>query len=65
MSKELNAEQKQARRTGEMASFVQEYARKARKGLDANDRRHDRSIQARIRRMPPEELDLLLREDDI
>lgn len=56
MSKKLNAEQKQARRAGEMASFVRTYARKARKGLDANDRRYDRGIQARVRRMPSGEL---------
>lgn len=60
----LNAEQKQARKAGELASFVQQYARKARQGLDSNDRRYDRGIQARIKRMPPEELDRLLREDD-
>ena len=64
MARKLTAEEKQARTAGEAAKFVQQYARKARSGLDPNDRRYDRDIEARIKRMNPEELDRLLREDE-
>ena len=64
MAKKLNADEKQARKAGEVARFVQQYARKARSGLDPNDRGYDRGIEAHIKRMRPEELDRLLREDE-
>lgn len=64
MPAKLTAEEKQARKAGEVARFVQQYARKARSGLDSNDRGYDRGIEARIKRMSPEELDRLLREDE-
>ncbi len=64
MARKLTAEEKRARTAGEVARFVQQYARRSRSGLDANDRGHDRGIEARIKRMRPEELDRLLREDE-
>ena len=64
MAGKLTAKEKQARRAGELARFVQQYARKARAGLDPNDRSYDRDVEARIKRMAPEELDRLLREDE-
>lgn len=64
MAGKLTTEEKQTRKAGELIRFVQEYARKARPGLDPNDRSYDRGIEARIKRMRPEELDRLLREDE-
>lgn len=62
--KKLNAEQRRAKQAGELATFVQQYARKAHPNWDPNDRRYDREVENRAKRMNPEELDRLLREDD-
>lgn len=64
MGTKLNAGQKQALKAGELARFIQQYARKARRSLDSNDRQYDRGVEARVKRMSPEELDRLLREDE-
>lgn len=50
MGKKLTVEEKQARKAGKLARFVQHYARKACSGLDPS--------------MPPEKLDRLLHEDE-
>jgi hypothetical protein len=55
MGRKPNAEQKRA--------SVQRYARKARKGVGPDDRRCDRSVEGRIRRTEPEDLDRPPRED--
>lgn len=47
-----------------IARFMQQYGRKARKGLDPNDRTYDREIEKLVKRMDPEELDRILREED-
>ena len=52
------------RRAAALAEFVRRYARPAQAGSDPNDRRFDRSIQARIKRMDPVRLDALLRDGD-
>ena len=44
--------------------FVQKYARKAHAGHDPNDRSYDRRVEAKIKRMHPEELDALLQGED-
>lgn len=64
MGKKLNADQKRARKAGDLAKFVQQYARKAYPNWDPNDRRYDRDVENQVKRMGPEELDRLLREDD-
>ena len=64
MGKKLTAEEKQARKAGELARFVQQYARKAQSGVEPNDRGYDRKIETHVKRMRPEELDRLLREDE-
>ena len=64
MTETPKAEKKEARRREELARFVRQYGRKARRRLDSNDRGYDRGLQGRIRRMPAEELDRLLREDE-
>ena len=62
--KKLNVEQRRAKQVGELATFVQQYARKAYPNWDPTDRRYDRESESRAKRMDPEELDRLLREDD-
>jgi hypothetical protein len=64
LAKKLNLDEKRARRTGELADFVQRYARKARRSGDPNDRRFDRDVQGAIKRMPALELDRVMREDE-
>jgi ribosomal protein S18 len=43
--------------------FVKQYGRKAQKGIEPNDRRYDRKIEKAVKRMKPEALDALLRDD--
>ncbi|WP_191863714.1 MULTISPECIES: hypothetical protein [Stenotrophomonas] len=46
--------------------FMQQYARKAQRHTEPNDRPYDRKLEARLKRLPPEELGRLLsgEEDD-
>jgi hypothetical protein len=60
----LNAEQKRALRAADIKRFVQQYGRGASPGYDPNDRGYDREIEQMVRRMSPEELDRLMREDE-
>ncbi len=64
MAEAPSGEQTRAREAEEVARFVREVGRKGRRGLDPNDRPYDRGVEARVRRMAPEELDRLLREED-
>ena len=61
-----NGEDRRAKEAAALQLFVKQYARKAQRGVEPNDRRYDRKIEDRVRRMSPEELDALLRdgEDD-
>jgi hypothetical protein len=63
-SRKLNRDQKQARKVGQLATIVRQYARKAQRGVEPNDRRYDRSVEAAMNRMSADELDRLLREDE-
>lgn len=40
--------------------FLRQYKRRAHKGWDPNDRTYDREIEQFLRRLNPEELDILL-----
>jgi hypothetical protein len=46
----------------ELGAFLKQYARKAYKTIDPNDRRFDRRIERLVKQMKPEELDRLLRD---
>jgi hypothetical protein len=50
-----------------IGAFVQQYARKAQRGQEPNDRGYSRAIEAKLKRMKPEELDELLNgeQDDV
>jgi hypothetical protein len=63
LPKKLNPDEKQARKVGALATFVRQYTRKAQRGVEPNGRRYDRSLEKAVKRMPPDELDRLLRED--
>jgi hypothetical protein len=60
----LNADQKRALRAAQFGKFAQQYARKAQKSGEPNDRSYSREIEQKAKRMKPESLDLLLRNDD-
>ena len=49
----------------QIGGFMRQYQRKANRGggMDPNDRGYDRKIESQIKRMRPEELDELLRDD--
>ncbi|MGW0506932.1 hypothetical protein [Micromonospora sp. NPDC003241] len=50
----------------EIGSFMKAYGRvRAGTGSDPNDRQYSRKLEAEIKRMRPEDLDRLLRDDDI
>ncbi|OYO30313.1 hypothetical protein CD932_03575 [Janthinobacterium sp. PC23-8] len=49
----------------EMGRFVQQYARKAHKNWDPDDRSHDRKLEAKMKRLSPEDMSDLLSGDDI
>jgi hypothetical protein len=44
--------------------FAKKYARRAHPGHDPNDRNYDRKIEKLVKRMKPEELDRIMRDDD-
>ena len=43
-----------------MGAFLRQYKRRAHSGHDPNDRGYDREIEQYIRRLKPEDLDVLL-----
>jgi hypothetical protein len=48
----------------QLAAFIRQYGRKRQSGgLDPNDRRFDRQLRDRIKRMDPQELDELLGDE--
>jgi hypothetical protein len=47
-----------------VAIFLRQYARKALRGGEPNDRGYSRQIEKKVKRMKPEELDRLLRDED-
>ena len=51
-------------RVSNVASFVQQYARRGRSNADPNDRTYDRKVEKLVKRMKPEDLDRLLRGDE-
>jgi hypothetical protein len=46
----------------ELGAFLKQYARKAYKNIDPNDRRYDREIARLVKRMRPEEFDRMMRD---
>ena len=50
--------------SGELAIFVREYARKAQRGAEPNDRGYDRKLEQRMKALKPEELSALLNDEE-
>ena len=47
-----------------VGAFMRQYQRKAHVGHDPNDRSYDRKLEAKLKRMRPEDLDELLHGED-
>jgi hypothetical protein len=62
--KRLNATERQALTVGAVRRFVEQYGRKAQKGIEPNDRTYDRKVEKTVKRMKPERLDELLRDHE-
>lgn len=63
--KKLNSREKKERLAGDVQLFLQEYGRKAQKGVEPNDRKYSRKIEKKIQKhIKPEVLDALLRDEE-
>lgn len=62
--KRLNAAERRALKAAEAMKFVQQYARKAQKGKEPNDRRLVKDLTQSIKQMRPVDFDQLLRDDE-
>ena len=61
----MNARDRKRRLKADLAKFVREYARKKpRGGGEPNDRQYDRALGERLRKMRPEDVDELLRDEE-
>ncbi len=47
-----------------IGTFLQQYQRKAQRGVEPNDRQYDRDLEGKLKRMKPEDLSRLMSEDD-
>ncbi len=61
----LNADQRRAFKVAAVSVFLRQYGRKAQRGIEPNDRKYSRRIEKAVKRMRPEELDQLMRDDEV
>lgn len=47
-----------------LGTFLQQYQRKAQRGVEPNDRQYDRNLEAKLKRMKAEDLGRLMTDDD-
>jgi hypothetical protein len=59
--------QRKEKLKAKVGAFIQQYAREAQRGQEPNDRGYSRKIEAKLKRMKPEEFDELLNgeQDDL
>jgi uncharacterized protein (TIGR02996 family) len=57
--------ERRASAEADLALFLRQDARKAEAGHDPNDRGYDRELEERVKRMSPEDLDRLMRGEDV
>jgi hypothetical protein len=48
----------------QIGAFLRLYARRAQAGVEPNDRRYDRAIERYLRKLKPEDLDVLLNGEE-
>lgn len=59
--KRLSASEKRERRAASWQLFVKQIGRKAQRGVEPNDRKHDVPMDRSLRRMRPEDFDRFTR----
>jgi hypothetical protein len=62
--KRLNADERRALKVAAIERFLVQYGRRAQKRTEPNDRPFDREVEQSVRRMKPETLDKLMRDDE-
>jgi hypothetical protein len=62
--RKLNVDEKRALKAASLQLFVKAYGRKAQKRVEPNDRKYSREIEQIAKRLPPDELDALLRDGE-
>jgi hypothetical protein len=60
----LNADRRRALMAARLRQFLQQYERQAQKGVEPNDRHYDREFEKAVKRMKPDEIDRLARDDE-
>jgi len=60
----MKAREKKQRLMEATAHYLRQIGRKAQKGVEPNDRGFDRKLDERLKRMRPEDVDALFREED-
>jgi hypothetical protein len=55
---------RQDRLANDIALYTQQVGRKAQRGADPNDRKHDQELESRLKRMSPLDIDQLTRADN-
>ena len=60
----LNIDEKRALKAETLQHFAEQYARKAQRGKEPNDRKYARKVEKIVKRMDPEQLDSLLRDGE-
>ena len=63
MGYNVNVSKRRQRLEGRIGTFIRQYARKRHPRHDPNDRRYNREVEAMVKRMDPQELDALLRDE--
>ncbi|MBL8578827.1 MAG: hypothetical protein JNK47_16515 [Mesorhizobium sp.] len=59
-----NRSEKRSLRAAEIVTFLSQYGRKAQKYTEPNDRRYSSEVEREVKRLPPQALDDLMREDE-
>ncbi len=60
----LNQSEKRALKAAQIQHFAKQYARKAQRNKEPNDRSYDRELEVEIKRMRPDVLDILIRDEE-
>lgn len=60
----MNADEKLALKVASFGTFMRQYQRKGQRGAEPNDRKYVREVETAIGRLPPDEVDRLLRNDE-
>lgn len=60
----MKARHKKQRLANATALYLRQIGRQAQKGVEPNDRQYDRKLDGKLKRMRPEDVDALFREED-